>query len=192
MSNNNATAFMNLAALALRSGHEDQAIRFFKDALELKPGIVEAYIGMGLAYTRTGQLVEMAKSFRKAVQINPSAVRRWAKTSIPGPPNWLSFNPEYSNITGAMAELLHKQDEADALARLAAAHISHGLDEPAITALEYSLQLTPDYEAAIILISVAYILLESKQMGAAARIGSSSVLKKIIPRLASNLFKSME
>ena len=186
----NATAFLNLAVLALHTGHEDQAIRFFKDALEYKPALVEAHIGMGLAYSRMGEYEEMAKSFREAIKLNPSTVRRWAKVSIPGPHKWLSFSPEYAHLKGKMAELLHNHDEADATARLGAAHLSHGLYEQAVTALEYSLSLVPDYESAIVLLAVAYLLIKARDEEKVAQLGKSSVLKKAAPKLAKLIFSS--
>lgn len=190
MSNDNATAFVNLALLAMKAGHEEQAIRFFKDALDIRPDIAEAHIGIGLNYSRIGEYVKMAESFGEAIQLNPSALRKWAKSAIPGPPIWLSFSPEYAHITGKMAEFLHNLDEADALTRVGAAHISNGADEVAVTALEYCLTLVQDYEAAIVLLTAAYLLLKARDEGKIAQLGKSSILKKAAPKLARLIFSS--
>lgn len=189
MSEGNAVLLINLAVIAMSTGHVADAVRSFNNALEIEPDLVEAHIGIGLAYGLMDKYVDMTESFRHAIMINQAAVRKWIKSSIPSPHMWLSFSPEYAHITGKMAEFLHNLDEADALSRLATAHISYGLDEAAVTALEYCLKLTPNYEAAVILLSIAYLFLESKEAGAAAHIGKNSALKKIKRKLARSLFK---
>jgi tetratricopeptide (TPR) repeat protein len=172
----------------MQAGHEDQAIRSFKNALKIESNITEAHIGLGLAYSRENEYVEMVESFKKAIQISPQTVRKWAKVSIPGSPKWLSFSPEYAHLKGKIAEFLHNLDEADALTRIAAAHISKGLDKAAITALEYCLKLVQDYEPAIVLLTIAYLLLKSRDEGEAAKLGQSSVLKGTAPELIASLF----
>lgn len=190
MSNDNAVALLNLAVIAMYEGDGHQAVRCFKSALKLNPNLIEAYIGMGLAHGRMVEYVKMAEAFRQAIRMDPAAVRKWAKSSIPGKPEWLSFKPECAHYTGWMAEFLHNLDEADALVRVAATHISRRWDEAAVRPLEYCLTLVPDYNAAIGLLTIAYLLLESKEKGAAARLGESSIFKKIIPRLAKSLFRT--
>lgn len=187
MSHDNAVALLNLAVIAMYEGDGRHAIRSFKSALKLNPNLIEAYIGMGLAHSRMDEYVKMAEAFKQAIRIDPIAVRKWAKSSIPGKPEWLSFKPEYAHCRGWVAAFLHDLDEADALVRVAATHISRGWDEVAVRPLEYCLTLVPDYNAAIVLLTIAYLLLESKEKGAAARLGKSSIFKKSIPRLAKSL-----
>lgn len=189
MSKDNAVALLNLAAIALHEGDSDHAVRSFKSALKINPDLIEAYIGIGLACSRMDEYEEMAEAFKQAIQIDSPAVRKWVKSSVRGKPEWLSFKPECAHYTGKMAELVHNLDEADALVRLAASHISRGMDEAAIKALEYCLTLAPDYNAAIVLLTIAYMLLEEKSKGAAALLDHNSILKKIIPKLAKNLFR---
>lgn len=188
MSNDNAVALLNLAVIAMYEGDGRHAIRSFKSALKLNPALIEAYIGIGLAHSRMDEYVKMAEAFKQAIRLNPAAVRKWSKSSIPGKPEWLSFKPEYVHCTGWMANFLHNLDEADALVRVAATHISRGWDEAAVGPLEYCLTLAPDYNAAIGLLTIAYLLLESKKKGVAARLGQNSIFKKSIPKLAKNLF----
>ena len=190
MSHDNAVALLNLAIIAMYEGEGRQAIRSFKSALKLNPDLIEAYIGIGLAHNRMDEYVKMAEAFRQAIQFDLPAVRKWSKSSIPGKPEWLSFKPERAHYTGWMLEFLHNLDEVDALVRVAATHISRGWDEAAIRPLEYCLTLAPDYNTAIGLLTIAYLLLESKEKGAAARLGESSIFKKIIPRLAKSLFRT--
>jgi Flp pilus assembly protein TadD len=87
-----------------------------------------------------------------------------------------------------MAEFLHAQDEADALARLGAAHIANGSYKAAVAALEYCLTRVQDDEAAVVLLTVAYLLLEAKDEGAVASLGQSSILKMTAPKIASLIF----
>lgn len=184
MESDKAVAFLNLGMMALHNGHDVEAVRSFRRALAVRIDIVEAYIGLGLAHIRMDEHVKMVEAFRKSIEINPSTVREWAKSSIPGPPMWLSFSPEYAHIKGKMAEFLRHMDEADALARLGAIHISNGVYELAITALDYCLGLAPDYEVAIILLTIACLLLEVKEKGKVADIIKNSVFQRIAPKLA--------
>jgi tetratricopeptide (TPR) repeat protein len=190
MSNGNITALVNYALLALQAGHQEKAIRSFKNALEIKADIIEAHIGMGLAYSRMGKYVEMAESFRRAIQISPETVRQWAAVSISHPHEWLSFKPEYAHLKGKMAEFLHNLDEADALTRVGAVHISNGAYETAVNALEYCLTLVQDYEAAIVLLTAAYLLLSAQDDRRIVELGKSSVLQKAIPELAKLIFSN--
>lgn len=189
MSHDNAVALLNLAVIAMYEGDGRHAVRSFKRALKLNPDLLEAYIGMGLAHSRMDEYVKMVEAFKQAVRIDPTAVRNWSKSSIPGKPEWLSFKPGRAHYAGWMAAFLHNLDEADALVRVAATHISRGWDGAAIRPLEYCLTLAPDYNAAIGLLTIAYLLLESKEEGSAARLGQNSILKKSIPKLAKNLFR---
>lgn len=184
MESDKAAAFLNLGMMALQNGHDVEAVRSFRRALAARADIVEAYIGLGLAHIRMDEHGKTVEAFRKSIEINPSTVREWAKSSIPGPSVWLSFSPEYTHIKGKMAEFLRQMDEADALARLGAIHISNGMYNPAITALDYCLVLAPDYEAAIILLTIAYLLLEVKEKGKVADIIKNSVFQRIAPKLA--------
>lgn len=188
MSHDNAVALLNLAIIAMHEGNGDHAVRSFKSALKINPDLIDAYIGMGLAYSRMDKYEEMADAFRQAIQVDPHTVRKWAKSSIPSKPDWLSFKPEYAHYTGKMAEFLHNLDEADALVRVGASHVAQGADEAAIRALEYCLALAPDYNAAIVLLTIAYLLLEVKEKGAAPRLGENSRFKTSIPKLAKILF----
>jgi tetratricopeptide (TPR) repeat protein len=190
MESDKAVAFLNLGMMALRNGHDVEAVRSFRSALALRTDIVEAYIGLALAHSRMNEYAEMVEAFQKSIEINTAAVRQWAKSSIPGPHNWLSFSPEYAHITGKMAEFLHTQDEADALTRLGASHIANGYYKAAVEALEYCLTRVRDYEAAIVLLTVAYLLLGANDEDEAAKLRQSSILKKIVPKLATLLLGS--
>lgn len=190
MENDNAVALVNLALLAMSAGHNDAAVRSFGSALELRPNMVEACVGLGLAYSRMGEYLKMVDGLRQAIQINPATVRGWAKCSVPGKPKWFSFSPEYAHITGQKIEYLRRLDEADATVRLAAAHISVGHDVAAIKALEYCLgSLAPNYEAAIVLVTLGYLLLKKSDKKAVQELGGNSVLRKMLPKLAKNLFE---
>lgn len=181
-------AFFNLGMMALHSGHDAEAVRSFCRVLAIRTDLVEAYIGLALAHCRMGEHAEMVAAFRKSIEFNQPAVRRWAKSSIPGPHKWLSSSPEFAHITGKMAEFLHGQDEADALARLGASHIANGYYKAAVMALEYCLTRSQDYEAAIILLIVAYLLLEVKDEDEVASLGQFSILKTTAPKIATLLF----
>jgi tetratricopeptide (TPR) repeat protein len=183
-----ATVLARLGVAAIDCGQDDRAVVFFRDALSLRPDMVDAYVGLGTAHFRMDEFAESVKAFRAAVRLNPNAVRGvmrgLVRNSQPeaGPP------ASYPNMPTKMAEHLRRLDEAEALIRLAAAHLWGGQDRAAVTALEYSIAITyPDETAAVLLIA-AYLLLQSRSAGIAIELGEGSVLKEVEPELAAALF----
>ena len=55
-------------------------------------------------------------------------------------------------------------------------------------ALEYCLTRVQDYEAAVVLLTVAYLLLATKDEDKATSLGQSSILKMTAPKIATILF----
>lgn len=184
-----ATVLARLGAAAIDCGQDDRAVNFFKDALSLRPDMVDAYVGLGTAHFRMDEFAEAVEALRAAVCINPNAVRGVMRGLVrnsqpePEPPS------PYSDMPAKLAEHLRRLDEAEALIRLAAAHLWNGQDRAAVTALEYSIAITYPNETAAVLLIAAYLLLQSHSPEKAIQLGEGSVLKEVEPELAAALFK---
>ncbi len=188
MTDKSAIAFLKIGRIVLQRGHTEEATRFFRAALKIKPDMIEAYIELGVAYANNSMYVGMASAFRRAVKLDPLAVRKWAKSSLGGKPVWLSNSPEYSHLTGEMAELLRRIDETEALIHISAAHLVQGSYRAAVTTLEYCLKLTPNYKTVVILLTAAYLLFEVREGGVSAEEGRRSALRSVSNELVEELF----
>jgi tetratricopeptide (TPR) repeat protein len=183
-------ARFNLAMTALNSGRESLAITLFKDLIELRPDFIEAYVAMGVAHGKLDDFEEMVEAFMQAVRLDRAAVRRQVHvmvTSAQRPPD---NETTYPNASGTMEEFLRELDEAQTLVRRAAEDLKRGRDLAAVQASERSLSIAYPYQLGMIVITIAYLVVEAAVKGAAAQIGERSVLKEVEPRLAACLFGS--
>ena len=62
----------NLGLKSYEQGDTESAITFFKQAIDLDPGFVDAYYNLGAIYKKQGNNQSAIGAFRKAVEINPS------------------------------------------------------------------------------------------------------------------------
>lgn len=190
MKTTNAIVLARLGAAAIDCGQDEQAVTFFRDALRLRPDMVDAYVGLGTAHFRIDEFRESVEAFRRAVRINPRVVRGimrgLVRNSRPeaGPP------VDYSNVPAKMVEHLRRLNEADALIRLGAEHLWTGQDKAAVEALEYSLAITYPNEMGAVVLIAAYILLQTHSSEPNLRLCENSVLKEIEPELAAALVES--
>ena len=63
------------ATLSLEKNDSAEAIKLFKQAQTIKPGSKEAALGLGIAYSRSGNLQESKASLLKALSIDPADAR---------------------------------------------------------------------------------------------------------------------
>ena len=68
----NAVAHNNLGNALLRDGLRDQAIRHFRDALEIDPGHIRAYVNLGQALYELGNIQEAVQLYARALQLAPN------------------------------------------------------------------------------------------------------------------------
>ena len=61
-------------------GGVDPALRDFRKAIELEPGLAEAHLWLGLALRRAGKNAEAKGAFKRSLELNPSRV--WAKQQM--------------------------------------------------------------------------------------------------------------
>jgi tetratricopeptide (TPR) repeat protein len=185
-----AIVLARLGAAAIDCGQDERAVTFFRDALRLRPDMVDAYVGLATAHFRMDEFRESVEAFRRAVRINPRVVRGAMRGLVrnswpePGPPL------DYSSVPAKMAEHLRRLDEADALIRLGAEHLWNGQDRAAVEALEYSLAITYPNEMGAVVLIAAYLLLQTGSSEQNLRLREGSVLKEVEPELAAALFES--
>jgi protein O-mannosyl-transferase len=63
--------YLGLGRIALREGHREQAIAFFKKALDIDPNSSDAFDALGSLYFPSGDYATAASYFEKAVAKNP-------------------------------------------------------------------------------------------------------------------------
>lgn len=188
MSATNAAALTRLGAMAVNSGHDDQAARYFREALDLRPDLVEAHFGLGTALFRMDNFAGSVRAFRRAVLINPTTVRRIVcgliENSRPEP-----LPTDRTRFTGEVADLLNQFDEVEDLVRVAAKHLHGGEDVEAAVAFERSLGVSYPHELAAVALITAYLLLQKSSPEIIKRLGERSVLREVEPTLAAALFQ---
>jgi tetratricopeptide (TPR) repeat protein len=181
-------ARFNLAMTALNSGRESLAIGIFKDLIELRPGFTEAYLAMGVAHGKLDDFEEMVETFMQAIRLDRAAVRRQVHVMVSNTQRLPDDEITYADVSGQMVEFVRELDEARALVGRAAEDLLRGRDLAAIKALERSLSIAYPYQLGMIVMTIAYLLIETMVPGGAAQVGEKSVLKEIEPRLATHLF----
>lgn len=87
----NAEALNGLGLLMSKQKKYDDALRYFKQAVAVKPTFDDAYNNIGVVYEAKKDLVNAKASYRKALQINPKNalaqknIDRFDKSTIPPP-----------------------------------------------------------------------------------------------------------
>jgi protein O-GlcNAc transferase len=69
--NNYPDAYINLGVILMEIGNEVDAIKYFKEAIKLKPDSTVAYNNLGSAFTSQGNLKEAVLCYKKCLEINP-------------------------------------------------------------------------------------------------------------------------
>lgn len=187
-------ALLTIGRLLSQLGEFDCAIELLKKALELKPNLVEACVELGIVFGRTEDYEEMVKTFRGAIRIDQRAVRT-AICKYPEDDDLLNqilypsgTHAETQIVTQAWEPPIEVK-EAGALIDLGIHYLAVGRDKDAVAALERSLELDTVSWVPMVILSVAYLLLETY---AGAQMGDvkKSVLWELDTRLAAHLFRS--
>lgn len=72
-------AHNNLGGVYQRQGDWEKAINEFRLAIELYPGLADAYFNLGESYKQIGQTDKAIESFKRAVELNP---RDWQSSQM--------------------------------------------------------------------------------------------------------------
>jgi tetratricopeptide (TPR) repeat protein len=107
-----AQEFTNLAVLLGQTGHLDDSLDAYRQAVELDPNLAEARFGFGLALKNAGKPQEAAVQFRSVARLSPQSV--WAHANLAVA---LAAGHHFADARAAMAEALRLQpDSAEVLA----------------------------------------------------------------------------
>jgi len=107
-----AQEFTNLAVLLGQTGHLDDSLDAYRQAVELDPNLAEARFGFGLALKNAGKPQEAAVQFRSVARLSPQSV--WAHANLAVA---LAAGHDFADARAAMAEALRLQpDSAEVLA----------------------------------------------------------------------------
>ncbi len=91
----NPEALNGLGLLMSKQKKYDDALRYFKQAVAVRPTYDDAYNNLGVVYEAKKDLVDAKASYRKALQINPKNalaqknIDRFDKPAVPTPPKTL-------------------------------------------------------------------------------------------------------
>jgi tetratricopeptide (TPR) repeat protein len=183
-------ARFNLAMTALNTGRDTLAINIFKDLIELRPGFIEAHIAVGVGYGKLENFKGMVEAFTQAIRIDRAAVRKLVHAMVTSALRLPDEEINALDKSAQMEEFLRELDKPRVLIARAAEDLMEERDLAAIRALERSLTLAYPYQLGMIVITIAYLIVESMVKGAAAQVGEKSVLKEVEPQLAACLFGS--
>lgn len=154
-------------------GRFEEAAEALRSAVEADPEVVGSYVELGMVYTCLGQYRQMVEVLRQAVGIGPSAVRAYFGE---GPQSGVrEYHP--ASVEGA-------KETASRIVVTSASRIASGHDREAAGRLEMALRIDRSNGPAVMLLTVAYLLLGKEAVEA----GRESVLRGI-PELASELFE---
>lgn len=171
------------------------AAELFTDAIQRRPGMAEAHLGLGLVVGRDKDYIGMVDHFREAVGLDPAAVR----ASVGGEPEALAalkriLYPEPP--APATAEAQHKSAmpdyirEGGELVESARVHIAAGRDAEAAAALVRVLRLDAEHGYAAHLLALTCLLMQAGGETSAAPADAEVVLREVEPRLAEKIFGS--
>ncbi len=68
---NKAEEWFEKGNMAMSSGYNNVAIRFFKKAIEIDPNYLESYINIGLLYNKEGDTEKAISYYEKAIAVDP-------------------------------------------------------------------------------------------------------------------------
>jgi Flp pilus assembly protein TadD len=65
-------AYNNLGSLLYDQGHMEEAMEYYRKAIQIDPNNCEAFINLGIAFAARGESDKAIESYRRAIQIHPN------------------------------------------------------------------------------------------------------------------------
>ncbi len=130
----------NLASALLSSGHADEAIAHFRDALRLRPTSAESCVGLGEALLNEGRLNEAAQSFELALTLKPDSATLHNQLGL-----LRTRQGAFKEAVGEFEQAVKvKPDYAKAYSNLGMALQAQGRLDEAIAQLEIAVRRAPN------------------------------------------------
>ena len=139
-----ATANLIIGVLAFGSGHNEDAIGFFKASIARNDKNSDAHANLGAALARAGKPLEAKACLETAIQINPSALD--AYLNLANVETSLGFTERAAPLFAKALEL--KGDNFEMLLRYANALMQNGEAEKAAAQYSRALEIKPGDSAA--------------------------------------------
>jgi tetratricopeptide (TPR) repeat protein len=90
--------FLHKGNVAFREKLYDEAIRYYREALETDPGYAQAYNNLGIVYVKTGEYHQAAEAFDRCLEKDPDFTEAYYNRS--------NANNELGNYYKALDDLM--------------------------------------------------------------------------------------
>ncbi len=147
-----ALAWLEVGWTLEQNGKYEEAARAYQEALNLRPGLEDAVVGLGLAYGHLGQLEKAVSFFQEALRLKSNDEVAWTGLG-------LAYDQlkQYDKAADAEQQALRlKPDDAGTWAMLGLVYDDLGRHGKAISAEQEALRLKPDEEFAWFRLGIAY------------------------------------
>jgi len=149
---NTAMYWNNLGCTYFKSGKYEEAIKSFKQAIEIDPDFAEVHYNLGLAYFESGKYEEAIDAYKHAIRIDPD----YADAHY----NLGKVYDELGKYEEAIDAYKHAiridPDAADAHYNLGTDYGKSGMYKEAIESFKQAVRIDPDYASAHHNLGVAY------------------------------------
>jgi protein O-mannosyl-transferase len=82
VTSNNYVAHFGAAAEFFEEGNYEEAIRHYREAVQIKPDYIDALNGLGLSLYQTGKIDEAIEYYRRAIEISPRFIKVYPNLGI--------------------------------------------------------------------------------------------------------------
>ena len=147
-----AQAYSSLGIARSKENNLEEAIEFYKKAVEYNPSYAPAYSNLGKDYYANGQNSEAAEAYKMAVKLEPNLPEAWhGLGSVYFAIGWLD-----DAITAWRRAIEVKPDFSEAHNNLGVAYAAKGRYYTAIDAYQKSIEFKPNYADAYYNLGLVY------------------------------------
>lgn len=152
---NEAQDFLRRAQIAWRQGQFQEAVRAYRQALEINPESAQAHYGLGLALAQLQKYPEAVDSFRAAVRFEPEWATAYKDLGVA----YLKVKNWPQAAQAFRSSLQYQPEDPEAHYNLGVALGKLGRHQEALKAFKEALRLKPNYVAALNNLGMANIKL---------------------------------
>jgi Tfp pilus assembly protein PilF len=211
---NTAMYWNNLGCTYFKSGKYEEAIKSFKQAIEIDPDFAEVHYNLGLAYFESGKYEEAIDAYKHAIRIDPDAADAhynlgtdygksgMYKEAIESFKQAVRIDPDYAsahhNLGVAYRKTGRNEEEVESYKQairidpdLAIAHYNLGVAygnlgkyKKAKESFKQAIRIDPDYKSAHYNLGITYLQINDR----GSAIEQYKILKKLDTEMANELF----